>query len=202
MRTITSTILFWGVLLLFGLRPGAFCQMEDLPDENAAPPAKTRVRIESANAIPGASFSTPVYFTPGKGAAVGRLKIEVNFVSANLKFVKLDHGLLVEKHDLELKSELKTDQNEKGVETSTVMILASFPSAASPKEGISDGVLAYLVFRVDEKGRPAKIALRVDAEATDLKTNKPMQNLQALNAEVDVYAPGNLPTVTCFFFSH
>ncbi len=201
MKAITK-IIFLGMLLFFGLPAIAFCQMEDLPDENAAPPDKTHVKIDASNATPGASFSTPVYFTPAKGVQVGRLKIELSFVSANLKFVKLDQGLLVEKDNLDLKSELKTDKNDKGIETSTVTIQAAVPSPESAKDGISDGVLAYLVFKVDEKGRPANITLHVTGEAKEVKTGKPVKDFVASDSRVDVFAPGNLPTVACFFFSH
>src|ERR1035437_2317631 len=121
MKVITK-IIFLGLLLFCVLRTNAFCQLEDLPDENAAPPDKTHLKIDASTAVPGASFSTPVYFTPAKGVQVGRLKIEVSFISVNLKFVKLDKGLLVEKDNLEVKSELKTGKNDKGIETSTVTI--------------------------------------------------------------------------------
>ncbi len=119
-----------------------------------------------------------------------------------MKFVKLDKGLLVEKHNLDLKNALNTEKNEKGVETSTLTIEATIASSESAKEGISDGVLAYLVFKVDENGRPANITLKVTGEATELKTNKPAKDFIASDSRVDVFAPGNLPTVTCFFFSH
>ena len=79
MRTIVGRMLFFAVFLLFGSQSRALCQVEDLPDEDTAPPARTRIKIESANAIPGASFSIPVFFTPAKGIEVGTVKIAVNF---------------------------------------------------------------------------------------------------------------------------
>jgi len=201
MRTITIRLFFWGVLLLFPFRPDAFCQLEDLPEE-APPRTTTRVAFEDFNATPGMSFSIPIYFTPEDGVEVGRLKVELGFISENLKFVKLDRGIVAELGDLDLKSELKAGKNDNGIETSTLTITASFPSPDTAENGIHEGVLGYLVFRVDENGRAANIKLRASGEAAELKTNKPLQNFEAADATVDVFAAGDRPVVSCFFFTH
>lgn len=201
MRTITIRLLFWGVLLLFPFRPDALCQLEDLPEEEP-PRTTTRVAFEDFNATPGMSFSIPIYFTPEDGVEVGRLKVELSFISENLKFVKLDRGIVADLGNLDLNGELKVGKNDKGSETSTLTIMASFPSPDVPEKGIHEGVLGYLVFRIGENGRAANIRLRASGEAIELKTNKPLQNFEAADATVDVFAPGDLPVVSCFFFTH
>lgn len=203
MGTFAGRVVALAAWTVFALRPAAFCQLEDLVEEDAGK-AKTvtRLAVGTANATPGASVALPAYLTLAEGVEVGRFKLEVNFVSANLKFVRLDRGIAAELGGLDLSSELKTEKNDKGVETSTLTVLASSPSAEPEKRAIPEGLFAYLLFRVEEEGRPASITLRVKGEATDLKTNQPVQNLQVADGKVDVFAPGDLPTVSCFFFTH
>lgn len=203
MGSRTSKILFWGIILAFGLHPVAFGQLEDLPpEEDPTASTTTRVTIGEVSGVPGETLTMPVYFTPAQGTQVGLLKLEVNFVSANLKFVRLDRGIVAELGNLDLSTDVKTSKNEKDVETTSLKMAASLPHAESAKEGISRGLLAFLILRITEEGRPASITLRMSGEATELKTNKPIQNFEALNAKVEVFAPGDRPTVSCFFFSH
>ncbi|MBI4464503.1 MAG: hypothetical protein HY647_07340 [Acidobacteria bacterium] len=63
------------------------------------------------------------------------------------------------------------------------------------------GLLGYLTFRLNDDARPANITLSVSAQATDL-ANKPVQDLRAFEAKVDVVEAGSMPVVACFFFTH
>jgi len=160
----------------------------------------TRVTLASTNGSPGESVTLPIYLTPAKGLKIGGLKLEVNFVSANLKFDKIDRGMAAEMGDVELNSELKLGKNEKGVETSSVTVRASAPKES--KEGIPSGLLAYLILKINETGRPASIALHVTAEGTEAGSANALTNLQSPDTQVDVVAPGSQPAISCFFFSH
>ena len=139
--------------------------------------------------------------TPAEGTKVGRLKLEVTFVSANMKFEKVERGLAAEMGNVELKSEMKQGKNDKGVETTTVTLQTSF-SSEPPEDGIPGGVLAYITLQVSDQARPAVIALHTVAEVGELGTNKPLKNLRIAESNVQVFAPGTQPAISCFFFSH
>lgn len=159
----------------------------------------TRVSLGSTSGTPGDSVVVPIYVTPAEGARIGSLKIEVNFVSVNLKFEKVDRGIAAEMGDVQVLSEVKDSKNDKGVETSTLLLRATAPD---DKRTIPAGLLGYITLKISDKGRPASIALRATADGTELGSSKPLTNLKALDAEVDVLAPGTQPSVACFFFSH
>jgi hypothetical protein len=164
------------------------------------PKTTTRITLGSTSGTPGTSVVVPIYFSPMEGAKVGRLKIVVNFVSANVKFDKLERGIAAEMGDVEVTSDLKLGKNDKGVETSTLTAEAVAPEA--PKKGIAAGLLAYISLKISDTGRPAQLTLRTTAEATEFGTNKPLTNVRAFDAQVEVLAPGTQPAVACFFFSH
>lgn len=163
-------------------------------------PMITRVKVGSSNAVLDSAVSIPVYFTLAEGVEVGSLKVQVTFVSVNMKFKKLQPGLAAQMGNVDLKSSVTMGKNEKGVETSTVTVEASVPS--SQPKGVPTGVLAYLTLQISPNARSAKISLRTSAEATEVGSNKPLKDLQTADATVEVDAPGEVPQVGCFFFSH
>ncbi len=168
--------------------------------ETFDPKTTTRVTLGSTSGTPGDPVVVPIYFTPAEGAQVGHLKISVTFISANLKYDKMERGIAAEMGDVAVTSDLKVSQNDKGVETSTLTLEATAP--ASPKKPIPAGLLAYVAMKINESGRPANITLRTTAEGSDLASNQPLKNVRAIDAEVEVLAPGTQPAVACFFFSH
>jgi len=157
----------------------------------------TRIALGSSSGTPGASVVVPIYLTPAEGVQIGHLSIGVTFVSLNLKFDKLERGVAAELGDVEIKSDLKTGKNDKGVETSTLLIQATAPV----KKPIPTGLLGYITLKISETGRPANITMKVTAQGEDL-ASKPLPNLRAFDAQVEVLAPGTQPAVACFFFSH
>lgn len=186
----------WNIVLI-----GLLAQLSFAQDEPEDPDAKkfTRITISNGSGESGMPVVLPVYFTPQEGVQVGHLKISVTFVSANLKFEKVERGLAAEISNIDLKNDLKLGKNDKGVETSTVTMETS--STESPKEGIRSGVLAYITLKLTETARPATISLRTEVEAKDLKS-KAVGNLKVAESKVQVFAPGTQPQLTCFFFSH
>jgi cohesin domain-containing protein len=167
-----------------------------------APASATRLTLGSTSGTPGTSVVVPIYFTAADGVRVGKLQIQVNYVSANMKFLKLDSGYSLESANVELKSEVKEGKNDKGVDTQTVMLRAALPASDAAKSAIPPGLLGYLTLQISDNGRPASITLRVAAEANDLGTGQPVRDLQTADATVDVLAPGSQPAVACFFFTH
>jgi hypothetical protein len=180
--------------------PSAAAKSDAPKKEEFDPKTTTRVTLGSSSGTPGDAVVVPIYFTPAEGARIGTLKIEVSFVSVNLKFEKTDRGIAAEMGEVQLVSDVKDSKNDKGVDTSTLVLRATAPEAA--KTPIPAGLLGYLTLKISDKGRPATIALRTTAEGTELGSSKPLANLKALDAEVEVMAPGTQPAVACFFFSH
>ena len=169
--------------------------------ETFDPKTTSRITLGGTSGTPGEAVVVPIYFTPAEGTQAGTLKIQVNFVSANLKFGKIERGIAAETGNIELASDRQTSKNDKGVETSTVTIAAKVTSPDS-KKGIPSGLLGYMTLNISEQGRPAVITLRASGEGTALGSNKPLQNLRAVEASVEVLAPGTQPAVACFFFNH
>lgn len=199
-RLCLSLVLGFALLFLTAPR-GAIAQVEDLKEEPEIS-RTTRISIADANAVPGEQFTVPVYFTPAFDSSISKLKFQITFVSANLKLLRLDPGIIVDLGNLRLTHEVKSAKNDKDVESTTVSVAAEMPAGGSSGEGIMRGLLAFLVLQVREEGRPAIITLRVSGEATDLKTGKPVDNFEETAAKVQVFAPGDRPVVSCFFFTH
>ena len=144
----------------------------------------------------------PVYLSPPDGVQVGRLKLEIAFVSVNLKYQKTEAGIAADLGNVAVSGEVSVGKNEQGLETSTVTVTATAPAAASPPAGIPPGLLAYIMLQISPQGRPATIALRTKLEATELGSGKPLSQMKAADSSVEVVAPGSEPAVSCFFFTH
>ena len=197
-------LFLWSMMVLV-LGSLAFAQerQDEQADDTAVDPnTTTRVTLGSSSGTPGTMLIVPIYMTPAQGVAVGRLQLGVNFVSANLKFSKLERGIAAEMGNVEISTDLQVGENDDGVETSTLTITASFSSEEPPAEGIPSGLLAYLTLRIEEEGRQATITLRASAEGSELGTNKPLEDLRVVDSTVNVLAPGTEPIVACFFFTH
>jgi hypothetical protein len=198
---------FWlGILMLTLLIPRPGGAQDDTAastgNDQGGSKAVTRIALGSTTAANSESVVLPVYFTPGEGVEVGHLTMRVNFVSANLKFEKIERGIAAELGKLDLSNEVTAGKNEKDVETTTVTISAGVPSSETGKKGMAAGLLAYLLLKVSDTARPASITLRTTAEATELGTKKVIDKLQVTEGVVEVQAPGSLPVVSCFFFTH
>ena len=203
MRAIRFCLFAGLILFAAGQFSVAAEQQEAQKEEGEGnPKTNARVILGSISGAPGTTVVVPIYYTPIEGIEVGRLKLEVTFVSTNLKIEKLDRGIAAEFGDVNLSSEVKLGKNEKGVETSTLTLVASLSSSEPPKRGLPNGLLAYLNLTINEKGRPAIITLKSSAEATELGSNKPAQNLRTVDATVEILAEGTEPAVACFFFTH
>jgi len=171
-------------------------------NEEVDPRTTTRVTLGGTSGTPGTQVVVPVYFSPAQNVEVGRLRLEVTYVSVNLKFSKLDTGIAAELGGVDVQAEVRAGKTDRGLDTQTVIITASFLSPEPPAKGIPSGLLAYMTLNIGTDGRPASIGLRPTAEAAELRTNRPLQNLRAFPAQVDVLAPGTQPLISCFFFTH
>jgi len=207
----TQVSRFWcklsfGMILLTGWQGNLFAAQAAVGGAGNRPAAQskttTRVTPGNSSGTAGNSVVVPLYFTPADGVSVGRVRIEMTFVSVNLKFDKLDRGIGAEMAGLEMKSEVKAGKNEQGLETSTVIIEGGVPPSRTPKQGIAAGLLGYITLKIGEKSTPASISIRTKAEAWALGSDQPLEDITTSEAKVDVLAPGTQPSVACFFFTH
>lgn len=161
-----------------------------------------KITLGDSSGSPGENIVVPVYFAAVEGLEVGRIQLDVNFVSKNLKYSRINRGMAAESGSVDVRAEVKESKNDKGLETSTITIVASIAEPNPGQKGIPAGLLGYITFKVNENAGPANITLRATAEATELGSNKPILNLKTADAQVDVLAAGSEPLYSCFFFSH
>jgi len=203
MRRFVRSLVVVGSLLLAGGFASAAAQATGGPQQKSSDPKNTpRLTLGDSSGSPGNSVVVPIYFAPAEGVEVGQLKVDIHFVSRNLKYSSVTRGLAAESGNVEVHSELKEGKNDKGLETSTLTIVASISSPKLGQKGIPGGLLGYITLQVNEKAGPANITLRATGEAAELGTKKPIQNLKTVDALVDILAAGSEPLVSCFFFSH
>jgi len=170
-------------------------------NEQADPETTTRVTLGGTSGEPGANVVVPIYFSPARGVAVARVRLEVTYVSVNMKYSKLDKGIAAELGGVDVAVEVKEGKNDRDLATQTLTITASFLAPQPPPTGIPSGLLAYVTLSIGKDGRPASIGLRPTVEAT-LVAGGAVPNLRAFPTQVDVLAPGTQPLLTCFFFTH
>jgi len=156
---------------------------------------------EAAPDRPGQVVVVPIYYTPPQGVEVGSLKLEIKFVSVNLKYEKIEPGIAAETAEVGVSGNLLVGKDEKDVETSTLTVSASSPPGGTQK-AVPSGLLAYLTLRISETGRPATITLHTKVEAAELETNKKLDSIRSADGTVEVLATGSEPLVSCFFFTH
>ena len=158
--------------------------------------------LGDSDGSPGGTIVVPIYFAPSEAVEVGELKLEINFVSRNLKYASLKKGLAADSGGVEVHADLKEGKNDKGLETSTLAVVAAIAQPKASQKGIPGGLLGYITLNVNDKAGPANITLRVTGQAFELGTNKPVANLSTTDGQVDILAAGSEPLVSCFFFSH
>jgi len=188
-------------LVLFGAR---YTSAWAAQQEQSAPSseASANVVLGGTSGAPGESVVVPVYLRPPDGKAISWIKLEVTFVSVNLKYVKTEPGIAADMGNVEVKSDSSAGKNDKDLETTTVTVSATAPSSGNGNNGIPAGLLAYITMRINESGRPATIALQTKLQATEFGTDKTLDQMKAADTEVEVVAPGSEPAVACFFFTH
>lgn len=162
----------------------------------------SKLSLASNSGPPGTVVVLPLYFTPAKGTEASRLKIEVSFPSANLKFEKIAPGVAAKKANLDMTSSTRAGKNDKGEETTALVIEASPPLSAVSGKGIPAGMLAAITLRIPDKAKPSSVNLHVTAEGTQIGSGDALSDLRASDAKVTIAWVDAPPSVSCFFFSH
>jgi hypothetical protein len=168
-----------------------------------------RVSLAEIRAIPGASLMMPVALTPDPKNPLRSLTVDIEFVSNSLTFQKTSPGLAAELVNAKIQANLtEGEPDDKGLKRAKLRVTASLPEP-NPKEGLPDGLLAYLLFEVSKDAKPFAIKLTpsvVSAEdlstppkkVASVGTEPGLVTVEALDAVYDRLAP----QVACFFFSH
>lgn len=178
----------------------ASAQQAGSPEQDIDTSTVTRVTLGSAQGTAGMSVVVPVYFAPASTAQIGQLKFDVTFVSENLKFTVLERGIAADMGTVDFKTTVKSQKNDKNLEVSTVSVEAATPGPG--KTAIPSGLLGFLSLKISESGRAAKISLRPTVQARFVGSLDSAANVRGFDGFVEVFAPGELPNVNCFFFTH
>lgn len=181
---------------------GKTAQTGESRAQSAAPKSGPKVSLGDSDGAPGGSVVVPIYFRASEVAEIGKLKVEITFVSRNLKYSSVKKGLAAESGNVDVRAELKEGKTEKGLETSTLFIEAAVPQGKPGQKGMPAGLLGYITFKVNESAGPANITLRTTGSAFELGSNKAVQAFQTADSQVDILASGSEPLYSCFFFNH
>ena len=175
-----------------------------LQDQSTSSGVVPRVTLAELSGTPGASLMVPLYFTPDPKTPLRSFVVDIEFVSNNLKFQKASRGVAAEQSNADITTAV-TDAppDDKGVTRSKLRVTASLTSQAS-KEGLPDGLLAYLLFQISLEAKPFAIKLTPTVvSAEDLST--PPKKVSKVGTEpglVTVEVLDVMPEATCFFFTH
>ncbi|MBI4443550.1 MAG: hypothetical protein HY649_09280 [Acidobacteria bacterium] len=192
-------------MLGYVIVPGAWSQEKaaaGLAENNQVMASRSRITMGSSAGTPGGSVAVPIYFTPGDGVQIGQLKLEVIFVSANLKFSRFERGVAADLGNVGLSVYTRQRKNDQGIEETALTITASAASSEKPEKGLPPGLLMFLSLQVENDARPASITLHTSAQASELVTGNPVKDLLVTEAKVDVLEAGAQPLVVCFLFNH
>jgi hypothetical protein len=202
MTKFLQNVLEFSLVLLIASSSRLMAQASPSEAQGDASSQIANVVLGEGSGSPGSSVVVPIYVQPPDGTEIGQLRLQVTFVSVNLKFDKVEPGITAEMGDFRIHAESTAEKNEKDVETTMLTVTVTAPDTGNPPKGIPAGLLAYILLNISEKARPATIGLRAKLEATEQGTHKALVNLTVADSTVEVVAPGSEPAVSCFFFTH
>ena len=202
---VFATVLFFQGMAIAQMDPaGAARSQKAAEAKPAEPEGVPRVTVGEINGTPGASLMLPLYFTPDPKVPLRSLIVDIDFVSNSLKFLKASPGVVTEQAGADLSATLTDGKpDDKNITRSTLRVSVAMPEK-EPKQGIPDGLLAYLLFQVSMEAKPFAIKLNTTVVSAE-STQSPPQKVAKVNAVpglVVVETPDMLPEATCFFFSH
>lgn len=191
-------------LFLEGMSAAGWAQNPPTGESKEAPVAGPRVAVGEINGIPGAGLMVPLYFTPDPRNPLRSITVDIDYVSNSLKFQKASRGLVTEKVGADVSTTLTDGKPDaKNVTRSKLRIAVAIPDK-EPKQGLPEGLLAYLLFQVTTEARAFAIKLNTSVPSAETIQNPP-QKVAKVNAApglVVIELPDMLPEATCFFFTH
>ena len=163
-----------------------------------------RVSLGEITDVPGASVRVPLYYTPDPRTPLRSLAFQVDYVSNNLEFEKVEPDPVTEKAGAAVEATLtKGTPDAKGVVHSQLRIAVSLKEQL-PEKGLPGGLLANLVFRISPQATIVSIVLNPSVVSAE-DTQSPPRRVAKVNAEAGrvVVVPGDIIIqMTCFFFTH
>ncbi|OFW39730.1 MAG: hypothetical protein A3J28_11340 [Acidobacteria bacterium RIFCSPLOWO2_12_FULL_60_22] len=163
-----------------------------------------RVAVGEINGTPGASLMIPLYFTPDPQNPLRSLTVEVDYVSNNLKFQKASRGLVTEQAGADVSTTLTDGKPDAKNVTRSKLRISVALMEKDPKQGIPDGLLAYLLFQISMDAKPFAIKLNTAVLAAENIKNPPQKvaKVNTVPGLVVIETPDMMPEATCFFFTH
>ena len=168
-----------------------------------------RVSLAEIDGTPGASLMMPLSLTPDPKNPLRSLTVDIEYVSNSLIFQKASRGLAAELANADIQSNLtESKPDDKGLKRAKLRVTASLPEP-NPKEGLPQGLLAYLLFQVSPDAKPFLVTMTPTiVSAYDLSTPpKEVTNVVTKPGSVSIDDLGDrydrlAPAVACFFFTH
>ena len=168
-----------------------------------------RVSLAEIVGTPGASLMMPLSLTPDPKNPLRSLTVDIEYVSNSLIFQKASRGLAAELANADIQSNLtESKPDDKGLKRAKLRVTASLPEP-NTKEGLPQGLLAYLLFQVSPDAKPFLVTMTPTVvSADDLSTPpKEVTNVVTKPGSVSIDDLGDrydrlAPAVACFFFTH
>jgi len=201
-RTVRLLVGLWvAASLAYGISPPG---LSAAPPQEADPGPVPRVGLAELGGTPGASLMMPLYFTPDPNKPLRSLTLDIEFISNNLKFQKASPGIVAE----QVKADIQTSVTEAapeatGLVRSKLHIKATLPDETA-KDGLPDGLLAYLLFQISLDAKPFSLRLVPTVLSAEDASNppQPVANVATEPGLVSIEVLDVMPEATCFFFSH
>ena len=130
-----------------------------------------RVSLAEIVGTPGASLMMPLSLTPDPKNPLRSLTVDIEYVSNSLIFQKASRGLAAELANADIQSNLtESKPDDKGLKRAKLQVTASL-SEPNTKEGLPQGLLAYLLFQVSLDAKPFLVTMTPTVvSADDLST--------------------------------
>jgi hypothetical protein len=160
--------------------------------------AAATITIGEGAAPPDAQVVLPISLSVRSGVEVGAVEVRLGFPSRSLAFVKADPSGLAIGTGADVEAEVRPAGSE---ESPVLHVRVATRAEGGKRQGLGDGPIAYLTFRVAATARPqTTIALTHEASVwTNDDPPRTVAPVIASKAEVVVAAP---PVTGCFFYMH
>ncbi|MBI4481063.1 MAG: hypothetical protein HY651_13675 [Acidobacteria bacterium] len=161
-----------------------------------------RVSLAELTGSQGEDVMMPLYFTPDPKVPLRSLTVEIDYVSNNLKFDGASKGLAAENTGVQVSAAVDNGKpDDKGLSRAKLRVTTSLADPAN-QDGLPEGMLAYLIFRVSNDAKPFAIKLNTSLVSAEDLQNRKVTKVSAQPGLITVETFEAIPTPTCFFFTH
>ena len=193
-------------LLVFVLLSSWFAAAQEQGGTGSSPAndAVPRVALSEITGNPGQSLMIPMYFTPDPQNPLRSFAVQIEFVSNSLKFNSAEPGDVLGTAGAKMEATLSEGKpDDKGVTRSKLQVSVAM-TERQPKQGLPEGLAAYLLFDLSTKAKPFAINMATTVvNAEDLQEPpRKFTKLIAKSGTVVVELADTNPEANCFFFTH